>query len=424
MQYSRAGMALAIAFCGTMTGCANLNAVHHVTGLDDNFFHKNKMVAMDAKQRVVISSSADNGMLRYCAEPSPDAFSVFSASLDASANYKDNVSAGLKQAMAESGTSLTVRTQSIQLMRDAMYRLCEARMNGALSDADYVDMQSRYQKSMTVLMAIESLAGAVFPPPAILNSQAAQGGADIPALVNALKTVQDQKSDKKAALEKTEAALKTASDGKADADKACKADPKSEDCGKKAGFQASVDKETANRDSLKADIAKLDAAEKATSDAIAAGGSGHSATAGGSSTMTVSYQPPSKETVMVLASTVQQMVDHVFQVDADKMCVDVIRKKAATDSARNEISKITLQDLKESTKPERKWSGLKSNAIQIMSQTFPVEYMQSDDGGLDAAQKQARLDEVKKKSLEKVESDFKPYESLYKACSAIVLPQG
>ncbi len=417
-------MALAIAFCSAiMGGCANLNAVHNVTGLDDNFFHKNKMVAMDAKQRVVISS-AEGGTLRYCAEPSPDAFSVFSASLDASAKYKDSVSAGLKQAMAESGTSLTARTQSIQLMRDAMYRLCEARMNGAISDADYVDMQSRYQKSMTVLMAIESLTGAVFPPPAILNSQAAQGGADIPALVHALKTVQDQKADKKTALDKSETALKAATDGKADADKACKADPKAEDCGKKAGFQDTMDKETANRDGLKADIARLDAAEKATSDAIAAGGSGHSATAGGNSTMTVSYQPPSKETVTILASTVQQMVDHVFQVDADKMCVDVIRKKAATDAAQSELKKITLQDLKESTKPEKRWSGLKSNAIQIMSQSFPVEYMQADSGGLDAMQKEAKLKEMKEKALEKVESDFKPYESLYKACSAIVLPQG
>jgi hypothetical protein len=48
------------------------------------------------------------------------------------------------RAYAESLAQLTNRLATIQLLRDALYRACEAYANGALSNAAYAVILSRY----------------------------------------------------------------------------------------------------------------------------------------------------------------------------------------------------------------------------------------------------------------------------------------
>jgi hypothetical protein len=107
-----------------------------------------------------------------CAEPSPDVAKALSDALSANANASAQ---GLK-ALGGTGASVTVaqslaatqnaslitlgsRLATTQLMRDGVYRLCEAYANGAISSYEYGMVLSRYGDTMVTLLAIEALSG-------------------------------------------------------------------------------------------------------------------------------------------------------------------------------------------------------------------------------------------------------------------------
>lgn len=172
-------LALLILATAVQSGCAYLTTYNHPIDL------KEGSVALDVKQRVVFSQvrhgqDADKKPTRdvvVCAEPSPDALTVLGASGGLSLSNGEqlaNASAGL----AESGAFVGLRTQSIQLLRDAMYRLCEGYAAGAVSTTDYAAMQRRYQSTMMGLIAIEQLTRPVVASQVLLTSSAsAQAGA-------------------------------------------------------------------------------------------------------------------------------------------------------------------------------------------------------------------------------------------------------
>ena len=126
-------------------------------------------IAIDAKQRMVFAGPArsDDPDQReiICAEPSPDAmagigssFALSSAGLGglftggASAVDKTTLSGGMAEAFREINRSLTV-----QLLRDGLYRSCEAYMNGAMDRAEYTSLVNRYSDAAVSLLAIEGL---------------------------------------------------------------------------------------------------------------------------------------------------------------------------------------------------------------------------------------------------------------------------
>lgn len=53
--------------------------------------------------------------------------------------------------------SASLRTQSLMLLRDSMYRACENYRNGAISSDGYKALLERYQDSVAALLAIEQL---------------------------------------------------------------------------------------------------------------------------------------------------------------------------------------------------------------------------------------------------------------------------
>jgi hypothetical protein len=146
-------------------GCANLQSIHHRFDAYDS----HESVAIDVKQRVVlVGRNRDQGWVA-CAEPSPDALTVIGSALALEATTPEQIQARLAGATAESGASIGLRTQTIQLLRDSMHRLCEGYMNGALSWDDFQQLQRRYQDSMVALLAIEQLTGATTPRQAVLT---------------------------------------------------------------------------------------------------------------------------------------------------------------------------------------------------------------------------------------------------------------
>jgi len=193
-----------------LPGCANFNSVTKKKTLSDSI----ETVFIDAKQRVVYTNNREDDSGAYtlpvfCAEPSPDALSVLAASGGVDVTTKSGLNAAAQGALSEAGGSIGLRTQSIQLMRDAMYRICEGYANSALDEANFETLHRRFQQSMVTILAVEQLTGAVRPPALIL---AAGAGTDSESILttsaNAQKLQNEWKDRQKEVNEAKENATK------------------------------------------------------------------------------------------------------------------------------------------------------------------------------------------------------------------------
>jgi myosin heavy subunit len=86
------------------------------------------------------------------------------------------VAAAITSATAESLAQLGERLATIQLLRDGLFRACEAYANGALSDMSYAILLSRYDDTMVTLLSSELAAGAFGRSLAALSSEAGGTG--------------------------------------------------------------------------------------------------------------------------------------------------------------------------------------------------------------------------------------------------------
>jgi hypothetical protein len=172
------------------SSCANMTSIYRE--LDTS---QGKGALIDIKQRAIISGKVDtieNGEVTktnyvVCAEPSPDAMSALSAAI-----ASDKL--GLAGSLQEGAAFVGLRTQSIQLLRDAMYRYCEMYMNGGISKSQYQLLLRRNQRYMVALLAIEQLTGAIKVPAISISTQgSAQLAKDVSQLV-------EEKQSTKAAI--------------------------------------------------------------------------------------------------------------------------------------------------------------------------------------------------------------------------------
>lgn len=192
---------------------------------------KSKSVFIDAKQRVVTyipattvhyiknkdgsNTTTTQTSMRVCAEPSPDALTAIATSANGGLSAGDKFNFNAAFSRAETAASIGLRTQSIQLMRDVLYRMCEEYQSGALTPAGVETLQRRYQSSMVTILAIEQLTGVVRPPPVILGSETSRGGAaaasdilgQVSSAKKSLSTAQDKVAEAKVNKETTQSAL-------------------------------------------------------------------------------------------------------------------------------------------------------------------------------------------------------------------------
>jgi hypothetical protein len=216
---------------------------------------------MDVKQRTVLSSVIqskvmDLGVIEktvICAEPSPDALSVYAAGLSGSVYSGDKKAAELALSSSETGSFIGNRTVTIQLLRDNLYRACEGYMSGALNEDQYYTLIRRYQVMTMGLLAIEHLTETVKPPSVTITAGAAgasQGGgpdainkaADVKAKANA------QLAGSKESRDTLKDALTKAEQEAADAPKDAELKKKAEDAKKsyqKAQTQFLIDEDKA-----------------------------------------------------------------------------------------------------------------------------------------------------------------------------------
>jgi hypothetical protein len=103
----------------------------------------------------------------FCAEPSPDVAkavqNAFGLGAGARALHPSGVEGQLKtdltSAQVQALAQLGERMATIQLLRDGLYRACEAYANGAFSEVTYAVLLSRYDDSMITLLFGELAAG-------------------------------------------------------------------------------------------------------------------------------------------------------------------------------------------------------------------------------------------------------------------------
>lgn len=204
------------------TACAQMTHLTRTRTLGESRF-----ILIDAKQRAISSVANVN-----CAEPSPDALSALAASQGANLSTANGASAAESFAIAEAAGSIGLRTQSIQLLRDSMFRVCESYQNGQLSPFMVQLLHQRFQTTMVSVLAIEQLTGAMRAPAVVLGGSSSTGSADAIVKLSAsreaqaasVEVAQKDYTAKKADAEKAEqdvasktAAVATASDDQAKA---------------------------------------------------------------------------------------------------------------------------------------------------------------------------------------------------------------
>ncbi len=158
-------IALGVAVLVGLNGCANISTIGRSTDLPAG----GKAVHLDAAQRVLISDSSGFS----CSEPAPDALQAYASSFGVGAGRTaTGESVSLANAFATSAGSIGLRTQSITLMRDHLFRICELRQNKIINDRQaYLMFKSAQELTMGIL-AIEQLTGAVVANQLHLSSDA------------------------------------------------------------------------------------------------------------------------------------------------------------------------------------------------------------------------------------------------------------
>ncbi len=133
------------------------------------------------------STTVEEPFTRFCVEPSPDVFTVLSSSLSVSGAFQSDatsqsVAANLAAQISEAGATIS-RTQTIQTLRELMYRTCERYLNGAISEEQFVTQAGRDHRIIVSILAIEQLTNAVRPTPvAITASSKANTAKDVVAI--------------------------------------------------------------------------------------------------------------------------------------------------------------------------------------------------------------------------------------------------
>lgn len=142
----------------SLTGCSGTihktSKLGHVTAL-----------SLDARQRLVISGKRDaDDVSVVCAEPSPDAIVARASYFAARGNLANKGDGEVGGGTSESAGSIGLRSQTIQLLRDGYFRVCEAYLNSAIDREAYVAVLNHIDTFMIALVAIESLGGVTAAP--------------------------------------------------------------------------------------------------------------------------------------------------------------------------------------------------------------------------------------------------------------------
>lgn len=159
-----------------LVGCATApGTIFRETDLNEG-----KSLSTDSRQRLIANTQV--GALSrpgqvdpkqiICAEPSPDVAIAVANSFGAGLSILGKGSGSISGSQAEGLAQLAERTVTVQLLRDQMYRACEAYSNGAISGTTYSLIMSRINDTMVTLLLGETAGGAFGRKLAALGGEA------------------------------------------------------------------------------------------------------------------------------------------------------------------------------------------------------------------------------------------------------------
>ncbi len=193
---------LALVTAALLVGCAEQQSIYHHRGISGK--HPDA-ITVDADQRstyivpgeeittVTTSDTTKTTTVtrdwRVCAEAAPDVFSANSASGSGGLNFSGLGAGGNPQgsaqgALAVAEVAATIeRTQTINLLRESMYRTCERYLSGAIDRPTFVVQAARDQRTMVAVLAIEQLThtarkSTIISPPTTASTTATSGAMD------------------------------------------------------------------------------------------------------------------------------------------------------------------------------------------------------------------------------------------------------
>jgi len=135
---------LLLSSCATMTSPARIHPLTPNTPYIADY---------DASRRAAILLPRPDGKgMGYCAEPSPDVAYNAVISLMASVQLQNpSVDATTQLQFQQSVVELAQRTETIQFLREALYRLCEQTLNGTISQTA---VEQQYDNALKTALAL------------------------------------------------------------------------------------------------------------------------------------------------------------------------------------------------------------------------------------------------------------------------------
>ena len=185
---------------GAIATNADIRLVHRFRGHE-------VALAFDDQGRPILDQAGKPTLRRYsrdylCAEPSTDVARAVQAGLSISAaaggtatppaggtQIEAQMAAQINASRAESVAQLTKRISTIQLLRDSLYRACEAYANGAIGQEIYTAIISRYDRMMITMLLGEMAAGNFGSAAVLGGSSSAEASADASAGANGRVTI-------------------------------------------------------------------------------------------------------------------------------------------------------------------------------------------------------------------------------------------
>ena len=231
-RFTTAGLGVALVVMGLVASGCGLRQLGDTQALlttaNDRTVVARPYNAMTLRERKIIPKEI------VCAEPSPDVATIVSKSFnvstalealvrkpDVQADVAGKVASAISVSQAQALAQLTNRLATIQLLRDGLYRACEAYANGALSDITYAVILSGYGDVMVTLLTGELVAGNFGQSLAVLGTSAsgAATAATSKSSQDAAKMEEQQKALQEA--QKDIDTKRTARDTAADALQSC-----------------------------------------------------------------------------------------------------------------------------------------------------------------------------------------------------------
>ncbi|HYD38715.1 MAG TPA: hypothetical protein VEA60_13945 [Allosphingosinicella sp.] len=379
-----------LALTAITSACANENSIFRHNTI---WGKRPQVITEDAKQRntyVVPELVWDDAKKRrfvqnwrICAEASPDVFTALSTSAGADLGFNQSgtdteAAAKLAIAIAESAGTIE-RTQTINLLRESMYRTCERYLSNALGKEAFVVQAGRDWRAMIAILAIEQLTRTARPAPTILIPGGTSATITTPSeLATELRRASHATTNARIRDEAAKKALEGCPAAKPADNASDELKQKWESCAPQR--QEAID--------AAAELRRAEDAQKALADAVAKGGAAGGGTLGAKTEAGEHPQPGSPEQVrsatdlQAVAFTVERIVMEAFNTDeAQLFCLQTLSSTLAGEQGpRQQSSSAMSESAFEALQVERiRLEGTKLK-LQEMCMKYALESLQRESG--------------------------------------------